>query len=161
MKWSTASEKNNDYFTVEKSKDAQVFEFVEEVNGAGNSTDIIDYITFDNNPYTGLSYYRLKQTDFNGEYSYSNVVAVEFSEDASDVLIYPNPADLQNGFNIEFSSICESCTLVVMDATGRKVYESKVQSKKILIDQIIAPGLYFIQYTNGLGVNQNQKIILK
>ncbi len=161
LKWSTASEKNNDYFTVEKSTDAQVFEFVAEIDGAGNSTDVIDYTTSDNQPYSGVSYYRLKQTDFNGEYSYSSIVAVNFSENESGVFVYPNPADLQNGFNIEFSSICESCTLIVMDATGRKVYESKVQSKKILIDQIIAPGLYFIQYTNGLGVNQNQKIILK
>jgi hypothetical protein len=78
--WSTASEVNNDYFTVERSKNGIVFEKVLEIDGAGNSASTLSYSTIDKNPFTGISYYRLKQTDFNKNFKYSNMVAVKLEE---------------------------------------------------------------------------------
>ena len=90
IKWSTASEVNNNYFIVERSIDSKHFEPIQIVQGAGNSTVVIDYTTVDDSPLKGISYYRLKQVDFDGTISYSNIVAIRI--DTSDVFyVAPNP----------------------------------------------------------------------
>ncbi len=76
LTWATSTEINNDYFSVEKSKDNNNFETIEKVDGAGNSFYTIVYKCIDSLPYNGVSYYRLKQTDYDGNESYSDVVSV-------------------------------------------------------------------------------------
>jgi hypothetical protein len=66
VSWSTATEENNDYFTVERSPDAVNYQPVGIVNGSGNSSTIKNYSLYDPDPFSGTSYYRLRQTDFNG-----------------------------------------------------------------------------------------------
>jgi hypothetical protein len=66
LSWSTASEINNDYFTVERSEDGIIWEAFDVVPGAGNSSTQLNYKVIDNNPFSGLTYYRLTQTDFDG-----------------------------------------------------------------------------------------------
>ncbi|GEM_PF-6653020 len=75
--WSTASELNNSYFTVEKSVDGKYFESIIHVNGAGNSTEYRSYSAIDKNFELGMNYYRLKQTDFNGDNTYSDVILID------------------------------------------------------------------------------------
>ncbi len=82
LNWATASEVNNDFFTIEKSTNGYIWEIVTFVDGAGNSNTVLDYSTTDENPYTDVSYYRLKQTDFDGQYEYSDIVAVNHTIDA-------------------------------------------------------------------------------
>ncbi len=77
LKWSTASETNNDYFTIERSKDIQEWTDVLNVNGAGNSNTTLNYTATDDRPYIGTTYYRLKQTDFDGAFTYSDVVSTD------------------------------------------------------------------------------------
>jgi len=89
--WQTASEINNDYFTVEKSGDGENWTFVGEQDGAGNSTSLKNYQMIDRNPIMGLSFYRLKQTDFDGKFSYSDVKAVNFINHSNTLTVYPNP----------------------------------------------------------------------
>lgn len=74
--WATASEYNNDFFTIERSTDGLNWEHVTIVSGAGNSTQRLDYYIQDSRPLSGISYYRLKQTDFDGAFEYSNIVSV-------------------------------------------------------------------------------------
>ncbi len=76
LNWATASELNNDFFTVERSIDGLNWEVVEFVNGNGTTPLRNDYSTTDIRPFTGLSYYRLKQTDFDGAFEYSYIVSV-------------------------------------------------------------------------------------
>ncbi|MBI4647218.1 MAG: hypothetical protein HY738_11690 [Bacteroidia bacterium] len=76
LNWSTASETNNDYFFVERSEDELEFSSIGIISGAGNSNNILTYHFVDESPFSGISYYRLKQTDYDGAYSYSGVVAV-------------------------------------------------------------------------------------
>jgi hypothetical protein len=76
LNWATASELNNDFYTVERSLDGLSWELVDIVNGSGTTPLRNDYSTRDLRPYSGLSYYRLKQTDFDGTFEYSNIVSV-------------------------------------------------------------------------------------
>ena len=95
LNWETASELDNAYFTIEKTKDGVNFEKVTQVAGAGNSAEKLYYAAVDSTPFAGLSYYRLKQTDFDGKYSYSNLVPVNFNglPDTDEFVLYPNPVN--------------------------------------------------------------------
>jgi len=75
LNWITASELNNDFFTVEKSLNILDFEEVGKISGAGNSNTTLSYSMIDNHP-TNTTYYRLKQTDFNGDFKYSDIIVV-------------------------------------------------------------------------------------
>ncbi len=77
INWATASEVNNDYFTVERSSDGKNFEALFTKRGAGNSTIKREYEANDPSPLEGYSYYRLKQTDFDGKFSYSAVETIK------------------------------------------------------------------------------------
>lgn len=76
LKWLTATEINNDFFTLEKSIDGVSFEIVGYVDGAGNSTINKSYSLIDDNPYNSLTYYRLRQTDFNNDSELSELITV-------------------------------------------------------------------------------------
>lgn len=90
LDWQTASETNNDYFTIERSQDLQNWELIATIDGAGNSTSTLSYSAQDFNPLFGTSYYRLKQTDFDGNYEYFEIQSIDYS--AAGVLsLYPNP----------------------------------------------------------------------
>ncbi|MEM6632952.1 MAG: T9SS type A sorting domain-containing protein [Bacteroidota bacterium] len=92
IKWETLNEENNDYFTIERSADAQEWEAIEEMKGAGTSTEILKYRTVDKAPLMGTSYYRLKQTDFDGKYSYSQIMDIHIkSSFLSQIRAFPNP----------------------------------------------------------------------
>jgi len=94
IEWQTLSEINNDFFTIERSTDAVNWEILEKIDGAGNSTFVINYQTIDQTPFSGLSYYRLKQTDFNSDFSYSEVKSVFIdNSQGSSLKIYPNPSN--------------------------------------------------------------------
>jgi len=90
LSWVTAEEINNDFFTIERSVDGQVFEELTQVQGAGTSSESRSYSTIDNDPLSGTSYYRLKQTDFNGQYEYFPMVAVDFENTVSTVSVVEN-----------------------------------------------------------------------
>ena len=91
--WVTASEINNDYFVVEKSEDGVDFIELDEVQGAGNSYVENEYRYIDFNVDQGKTYYRIKQVDFDGTFTYSQVVFYESrdQEVVNDVILYPNP----------------------------------------------------------------------
>ena len=77
LNWATASEKNNDFFTIEKTVDGENYEIVGNQDGAGTSTSYIEYMLTDYNVKEVVNYYRLKQTDFDGKYTFSNVISID------------------------------------------------------------------------------------
>ena len=99
LEWATASEINNSGFQVERSTDGVSFESVAWVDGHGNSNSMIKYNTDDDRVATGIIYYyRLKQTDFDGKYDYSNIVSATLASGKNGITIhnvYPNPATAQ------------------------------------------------------------------
>ena len=90
LNWSTASEINNDFFTVERSADGDNWKELGQIPGAGNSTSVNEYRLSDNQPLNGISYYRLKQTDYDGQYAYFDPIALHRND--RKVTIYPVPA---------------------------------------------------------------------
>lgn len=76
LRWITATEINNDFFTIERSRDMLQWEELGKIQGAGNSNELLSYNFSDRNPVRGISYYRLKQTDFDGKFEYFAPVAV-------------------------------------------------------------------------------------
>ena len=90
LTWQTANEENNDHFEVERGIDPTSFEKILTVKGVGNSTVTQSYSAIDNSPVRGVNYYRLKQVDTDGKYTYSNVVTVKFGV-GDDPVVYPNP----------------------------------------------------------------------
>jgi len=95
LEWSTVSEINNDFFTIERSKNTVSWEQIAIINGAGNSNQLLHYNLVDDQPYFNISYYRLKQTDFDGNYTYSTIKAININSSKSDIQIYPNPTNGQ------------------------------------------------------------------
>jgi len=147
--WATASEINNDYFTIERSKKGEKWEAILEVNGAGTSSEIIEYFELDNSPKKGLMYYRLKQTDYDGEYTHSNIVPVNFKKPDKNIIVYPNPND-GVFFNIDLSGYeNEEVIVVVRDISGKEMY-SKVyftsdnQTISIALENSLPKGTYLI-----------------
>lgn len=96
LDWQTAFELNNDYFSIERSKNGTDWELVTTIVGAGNSNTTLSYSITDNSPYNGVSYYRLKQTDFNGKSEYSMVQTVEIIKSKTPkIRAFPNPTNSQ------------------------------------------------------------------
>ena len=117
IEWKTLTVTNNDYFTIEHSRDAEDWEEVYEIKGAGDSQEILSYKIVDREPFLGTSYYRLKQTDFNGAFSYSYIleVYVDLGEDQR-FSVFPNPT---KGPLIVEGSPDELASLSLYDIEGK------------------------------------------
>jgi len=92
LNWITASEINNDFFTVEHSSDGLNWSIISVEQGAGNSSSLLKYQMYDENPNFGVNYYRLKQTDFDGTFKYLDTKTVIIKSRNINLLVYPNPA---------------------------------------------------------------------
>lgn len=157
LTWSTATEKNNDYYEIEKSLNGEEWEFVDMVKGAGNSSSKKKYTALDEHPYNQMSYYRLKQVDFNGKCTHSPVISIDLENQILLSLdIYPNPTkgeltiqgysdDIQNfevydvlGSKQDISAILRSINnnKVVLDLTfwksGVYIFRSKNEIRKFI-----------------------------
>ena len=92
LAWQTYSEINNDYFTIERTQNGEDWEFVSTLDGAGFSQGTKSYESEDKAPYEGLSYYRLKQTDFDGNFTYSAIRSVSIDHTEQHAFqVFPNP----------------------------------------------------------------------
>ena len=85
LNWETASELNNDYFTIERSEDGFVWNELKKIQGAGTSSEAITYSTIDHQPFFGISYYRLKQTDFDGKFEYFDAKSINHSRSSTEI----------------------------------------------------------------------------
>ncbi|MFI5217935.1 MAG: hypothetical protein ACHQNT_00505 [Bacteroidia bacterium] len=130
LKWKTASETNNNYFTVERSKDLNEIESIGIINGAVNSTSVNEYNMVDKNPYYGTSFYRIKQTDFDGSFSHSHWNTI-YNNDSLFEINYVHFNSHSNEFKIVFT-IPENgfVTLKLYSAIGAAVFSKVVAGKK-------------------------------
>ena len=146
--WSTNSESDNDYFTLEQSKNGLEFTGIKTIDGAGNSTSLLHYdvtITQSEEEYT---YYRLKQTDFNGDSEYSDIIHIACSDNSEEVLLFPNPTN--SVINIDLKEEVEGdFTVKIYDLLGKEVksvnyYKEKKLNITLKISDLIN-GQYFVK----------------
>lgn len=147
--WATASQKDNKLFTVERSKDGINFEPVINVPGAGTNNTYLSYFETDYQPLQGISYYRLKQTDSNNDFSYSQIVAVNYIITEDGISVYPNPSEGEA--TVDISSFNNTEVLVVIrDISGKECFSKLILKSEgnelIAIDseQKLAPGTYIV-----------------
>lgn len=126
LRWKTAVEIDNHFFTVEKTFDFETFDEVGKIDGRGTSSEPHKYAMTDYKPFLGKSYYRLKQTDFDGQFTYSKPVMVEVQSRANAALVcYPNPSS-GGHVTIEIFGLSENTEVPVQiyNTLGGKVYDS-------------------------------------
>lgn len=128
LKWSTACEMNNAFFTLERSADATNFFALAKVNGAGTSSAVHAYSFSDDTPLAGTSYYRLNQTDINGTTKTYKVISVLFSGIAAgrtSIHVSPNP--FSDSFTAQFDAEEKSEAIVnILSTSGTMVYSEKI-----------------------------------
>ena len=148
LDWKTASEINNDYFTVERSTDLIHWYTISKVKSAGNSSETVSYSTEDIHPLNGIAYYRLKQTDFDGKFSYSQIASITIEDlEQSKVVLFPNPATDKltvKGNPLELISIKIYNVLGVEITTNIEVIE-KANSEITLSLSNLPAGVYVLK----------------
>lgn len=167
LNWATANESNNDFFTVERSEDGFNFEPLLVRDGAGNSnstrlyTATTEYSTEDK-----TIYFRLKQTDFDGKYTYSSIAAAQCNTKTTRGIaaVYPNPCS--GKVNVQINADEEYlATICVLDAYGQLLFElaEKINSgsNQVQVDLSgLNSGMYFIQVSNSNNILSTfQKVI--
>ena len=130
--WETATETNNDFFTIERSLDGINFESIANIKGAENSSIALTYQFTDTNPLSGTSYYRLKQTDYDGQSESFNSVAVNHEEVGVELVnLQITSSIFSESFTITFNQITnELITISLFDLSGHSVYSSTNQTTK-------------------------------
>jgi hypothetical protein len=146
LKWSTATETNNDFFTIERSIDGINYELLDTLDGAGNSLQILNYSFIDVTPFVGTSYYRLKQTDFDGQFEYSEIIAVQCENEILEVKVYPNP--VTNELTIEMPGNNESVNFEIINSMGAVIYNGSFIQKTTIQTSGFAAGIYVIKFAN-------------
>ncbi len=128
LKWATASERNNAYFSIERSSDGIEYTTIAKIKGAGNSTELRNYNTYDNQPPAGVSYYRLKQTDFDGTYKYSAHISLNF-EEPIQFSLFPNPVKSGETLSFKLSNAAglKQVELSILDLNGKEVMHENIQ----------------------------------
>lgn len=153
LSWQTATEQNNDFYSIEKSRDGFIFETIDEIPSLGNTNHTQDYQTWDENPFLGINYYRLKQTDFNGTFSYSDIRSVHIEGFHPTVLIYPNPT--KELLHIQISEPQKFTSFQLMDYTGRVLLNEAVLDIAPLDISHLPQGTYLLK------IFMNNDVLLK
>ena len=144
LTWETVSEHNNQYFEVERSQDGLSFEKVLSVDSKGNSNNAQDYSALDASPLTGVSYYRLKQTDIDGKSTYSKSVSVNIANE-NELKAYPNPTT--SILNLQISGAAtRQLTYAIYAIDGKLVEEQKINNDLTIISTSnLSNGIYLLE----------------
>lgn len=169
LNWTTAAEVNNSHFEMEKSLDNKDFKSIGLVKGSGTTSMESNYQFVDERPTQSIiNYYRIKQVDLNGKFSYSPVLPVDFSNmngsmvngSGQNILIYPVPAN--NILNITAADYEQvNATINIYDIAGSLIISSDKQLDKNTAINIesLSSGIYFIEIVNGSQTLFNSKFI--
>lgn len=169
LNWATATEVGNDYFEVERAGRDLRFEPILSQPGAGYSNATKYYSDIDKFPLDGISYYRLKQVDYDGNYTYSDPVSVHFEPlagDDFDFWIYPNPTKTHRFTIANTGQIPteEMVNLSLVSLSGKVVYSQEINptwtTAHIAVPQSITGGIYLIVLKNKL-FSKSYKVVIK
>ena len=162
LQWSTTNEINNNYYEIEKSIDGSNFNYIGKID-AGNTTAVQQYLFKDVKPYAADNFYRLKQVDKDGHFSYSKIVKVNINEADGHFIVYPNPAI--NKSTVRVLHETKQLTIQLADASGKLVYKSFAWSVKSgeefeIPVKGLSKGLYILMLSTEKGTT-NEKVIVQ
>lgn len=150
--WVTASEFNNSYFTLERFNSADRFDEISVVPGKGTTNELSTYEAIDHVPLAGKNYYRLKQTDFDGSFSYSDVIMVEFSGTLDRLSVYPNPVTSGKvTLDVKHADPDQPVLIQVLNSQGAEIYRELGKPNHLgflrsTIDtETYATGMYYVR----------------
>ena len=150
LTWTTASEQDNRQFDIELSRNGIDFEVIGTVASKGNSITDQHYEFLHVKPQPGISYYRLKQTDHDGKYTYSKIISVTVNPELTRAFVYPVPA--KNMISINFGNVANKGEISIYSADMKLVKTERINgpllTKEIYISNL-AKGMYFIRFTQG------------
>ena len=149
LDWVTVNETNNQFFDIERSTDGLRFTRIGRLDGAGNSNSILSYDFIDRNPVVGLNYYRLRQVDFDGRFSFSPIEVIYWNG-GGDLAIktYPNPGTDQITLELP-QSLSENTPLRVYNQLGKLIDYQVVNSSETQAQIDVhhwAAGIYFLEF---------------
>jgi hypothetical protein len=159
LQWSTTSESNNDFFTIERSEDGSNFEKVANVPSSGNSNTKQDYTLTDYKPYQGISYYRLRQTDKDGKFSYSQIEKIAISNTTFSATASPNPTRdiVQLKINEETN---KKLNYLLIDINGKVLMKENIINRVTPINlSNLSQGTYILKVMDKENTIQVFKII--
>jgi hypothetical protein len=153
ISWSTASETNNQYFTLARSLDGVNFSAIGIIQGAGTTSTVHHYSYTDRSPYTGVSYYRLSQTDMNGDHKDFPVITTNGCEESGTIINAYNDQAGMIAISIETNE-SRTYSVTLYDVVGKKIKTENVSAEKghnnysMDLDGVI-PGLYLVRINDG------------
>lgn len=152
--WSTADEKNNSHFDIERSLDGKIFSKIGQVKGNGTTNQTLDYSFSDFNFSNKTAYYRLKQVDFDGKVSFSKIVAVNMGLRIGKTKVYPT---LVNDWVAVDLNINNDVQLIISDVVGRVVMSKNVKNTEgplsVNLDlNNLTKGMYFMSVKSDFGI---------
>jgi Concanavalin A-like lectin/glucanases superfamily/Secretion system C-terminal sorting domain len=144
LTWTTANEKNNKGFDIERSSDSKTFEKIGFQAGHGTTNAANTYSFSDTYPVSFLNYYRLKQIDFDGKVEYSKVISIENKGKQTHLKVYPNPT-AEGRISLEIPENTEGVT--IFNAIGQIIFQQQVKGQNLLPIDVSAwaQGVYFIK----------------
>lgn len=152
LSWATTREINLSRFSIERSADGKEFSTLDYVTAAGNSELIRRYLYTDQNPFQGKNYYRLRSIDFDGSYSYSDLVVADCKYTMIPYLkIYPNPAEgYRISYSIGFDPLSDD-EIHIFNGLGQLVFKNVVAplNNQIEFEKQLEPGCYVLKYLSG------------
>ncbi|MBN8701986.1 MAG: T9SS type A sorting domain-containing protein [Bacteroidetes bacterium] len=166
LEWSTATEINNDYYTVEKSVDAVNFETAGIVDSEGNTQGLTNYLFSDYNVMPGITYYRLKQTDYDGSYTYSKTIPINVDfENINSLKVFPNPLSHGQELNLYVNlSTQKPVNVRVTNMMGIIVFDGSVYLSDKNIGKIdiakLPAGIYHVDVTSEKNYHGRQVITI-
>jgi hypothetical protein len=159
LDWETASETNNAFFIVQHSSDLVQYTEVLRIPGAGNSISLNHYCETNYAPYNGMSYYRLKQIDFDGNFTFSKIAMVNV-EKFVDFVIYPNPFNQNTTISIHEFYVNKNVELQIRNAAGVLVLRKILKNRTTLLQTTELPaGLYIYQVLHNEHFIQTGKLV--
>jgi hypothetical protein len=157
LRWETATEINNDHFTIERSTNGINYETIGTIAGAGNSKKTIRYSFADPKPLKGTSYYSLRQTDHSGESKILETAAVSCTG-ISEFAIHPNPST--GIFSIDGAE--QNSEIIITDVLGKIMLQTKITAEKTEIDlNDQVNGIYFVKVISESGITSNKIVVNK
>ena len=165
IEWSTTSEQNNDRFEIQRSADGLTWETIDKVKGRGSTVTATDYSAYDNNPFSGMNYYRLQQFDQDEKSSFSDIQSIRMTATGLVVSLSPNPTNSVIAFTLQ-NALVVKVFATLSDASGKIIHRQTFNDvqvntmNKLSLQHLPAPGVYILKL-EGAGLSKSLKVVVQ